>query len=207
MSKFLETLAHKVLIYDGAMGTNIQRYQLTAQDYGGQATEGCNEYLLLTKPSVIEEIQTGFLEVGCDVLETGSFTASRIKLDEYGLGALTHEINLAAARLARRLADRYSTAEQPRFVAGSIGPTGMLPSSSDPVLSNITYQQLVEIFREQASALLEGGVDALLIETSQDMLEVRASITGMRRARRQVGRNVPSQAQGSLDTNGGMLLA
>src|SRR5579863_9409473 len=122
MSQFLEALSRQVIIYDGAMGTNIQNYQLTPQDYGGQATEGCNEYLVLTKPSVIEEIHTGFLEAGCDVLESDSFTASRIKLDEYGLGALTHEVNLTAAQLARRLADQYSTAQQPRFVAGSIGP-------------------------------------------------------------------------------------
>src|SRR5947207_4387614 len=206
MSKFLDALAHRVLIYDGAMGTNIQSYQLTAQDYGGQATEGCNEYLVLTKPSIIEEIHTGFLEAGCDVLETDSFTASRLKLDEYGVGALTHEVNLTAAQLARRLADRYSTAQQPRFVSGSIGPTGMLPSSDDPLLSNITYRQLVEIFREQASALLEGGVDVLLIETSQDILEVRAAITGMRRAMQEIGRKVPIQAQVSLDTSGRMLL-
>src|SRR5207245_2454374 len=103
-------------------------------------------------------------------------------------------------------ADRYSTSEQPRFVAGSIGPTGMLPSSDDPLLSNITYQQLVEIFREQASALLQGGVDVLLIETSQDILEVRATITGIRHAMREVGRTVPIQAQVSLDTSGRMLL-
>ena len=206
MSQFLDTLAHRVLIYDGAMGTNIQRYQLTAEDYGGQATEGCNEYLVLTKPSVIEEIQAGFLEVGCDVLETNSFTASRLKLDEYGIGMLTHEINVTAARLARRLADSYSTSTQPRFVAGSLGPTGMLPSSNDPLLSNITYQQLVDIFREQAAALLEGGVDVLLIETSQDILEVRAAITGIRRAMQQAGRSVPIQAQVSLDTSGRMLL-
>src|SRR5579875_1458038 len=206
MSNFLEALAQRVLIYDGAMGTNIQRYQLTAEDYGGQATEGCNEYLVLTKPHVIEEIHTGFLEAGCDVLETDSFTASRLKLDEYGLGARTHEINLSAARLARRLADRYSTPEQPRFVAGSMGPTGMLPSSDDPTLSKITYQQLAEIFHEQAAALLEGGVDVILIETSQDMLEVKAAITGARRAMQQVGRVVPIQAQVSLDTSGRMLL-
>ena len=206
MSRFLDTLAERVIIYDGAMGTNIQSYQLSAEDYGGQATEGCNEYLVLTKPSVIEEIHEGFLEAGSDIIETDSFTASRLKLDEYGLGALTHEVNLAAARLARRVADSYSTARQPRFVAGSIGPTGMLPSSNDPLLSNITYQQLVEIFREQAAALLEGGVDVLLIETSQDILEVRAAITGMRRAMQQAGRTVPIQAQVSLDTSGRMLL-
>src|SRR5258708_7149580 len=200
MSQFLDTLTHRVLIYDGAMGTNIQDYQLSAEDYGGQATEGCNEYLVLTKSSVIEEIHTGFLEAGCDVIETDSFTASRLKLDEYGLGDLTHEINLTAARIARRMADSYSTAQQQRFVAGSIGPTGMLPSSNDPLLSSITYQQLVEIFREQASALLQGGVDVLLIETSQDILEVRATITGMRRAMQQVGRSVPIQAHTSLDT-------
>src|SRR5437763_15169864 len=103
MSKFLDTLAHRVLIFDGAMGTNIQRYQLTAEDYGEQATEGCNEYLVLTKPSIIEEIHTGFLEAGCDVIETDSFTASRIKLDEYGMGGLTRAMNLAAASLDPRL--------------------------------------------------------------------------------------------------------
>ena len=206
MSQFLDAVAHRVLIYDGAMGTNIQRYQLNAEDFGGQATEGCNEYLVLTKPGVIEEIHTGFLEAGCDIIETDSFTASRLKLDEYGLGEHTHEINLTAARIARRVADSYSTAQQQRFVAGSIGPTGMLPSSDDPLLSNITYQQLVEILREQASALLQGGVDVLLIETSQDILEVRATITGMRRAMQQVGRSVPIQAQVSLDTSGRMLL-
>src|SRR5438270_8175620 len=206
MSQFLDTLAERVIIYDGAMGTNIQSYQLSAEDYGGQATEGCNEYLVLTKPGVIEEIHTGFLEAGSDVIETDSFTASRLKLDEHGIGAGTHEVNLTAARLARKLADSYSTPDQPRFVAGSIGPTGMLPSSNDPLLGNITYQQLVEIFREQAAALLEGGVDVLLIETSQDILEVRATITGIRRAMQQAGRSVPIQAQVSLDTSGRMLL-
>ncbi len=206
MSQFLDTLAQRVIIYDGAMGTNIQRYQLSPTDYGGQASEGCNEYLVITRPRIIEEIHAGFLEAGCDVIETDSFTASRLKLDEYGLGALTAEINLSAARLARSVADSYSTSEQPRFVAGSIGPTGMLPSSNDPLLSNITYQQQVEIFREQAAALLQGGVDVLLIETSQDILEVRATITGMRRAMQQIGRSVPIQAQVSLDTSGRMLL-
>src|SRR6202011_772034 len=197
MSNYLDALAQRVLIFDGAMGTNVQRYQLTAQDFGGQATEGCNEYLVLTKPSVIEEIHSGFLEAGCDVIETDSFTASRIKLDEYGVGNLTREVNLTAAQMARGLADRYSTRAQPRFVAGSIGPTGMLPSSNDPMLGNITYQQLAEIFREQAAALLEGGIDLFLIETSQDILEVRAAITGMRRAMQQHGCSVQIPAPGS----------
>jgi 5-methyltetrahydrofolate--homocysteine methyltransferase len=206
MNAFLDALSRRVLIYDGAMGTNIQRYQLNAEDYGGPATEGCNEYLLVTRPSVIEEIHAGFLAVGCDVLETDSFTASRLKLDEYGLGKYTHEINLKAAQLARQVADRFSTPEQPRFVAGSVGPTGMLPSSDDPSLSKITYQELAALFQEQGQALLEGGVDVFLIETSQDMLEVRAAITGLRRAMRDAGRVVPIQAQVSLDTSGRMLL-
>src|SRR5438105_1498547 len=206
MSKFLDTLAHRVLIFDGAMGTNIQRYQLTAQDYGGQATEGCNEYLVLTKPSVIEEIHMGFMEVGCDVLETDSFTASRLKLDEYGLGELTHKVNLAAARLARQVADRYSTPEQPRFVAGSIGPTGMLPSSDDPTLGNITFDKLVEIFYEQSRALVEGGCDLLVIETTQDILELKAAIIAANRYFKDSGRWVPIQAQVTLDVTGRMLL-
>src|SRR3989440_12406454 len=182
MSRFLDTLAERVIIYDGAMGTNIQSYQLSAEDYGGQATEGCNESLVLTKPSVIEEIHEGFLEAGSDIIETDSFTASRLKLDEYGLGALTHEVNLAAARLARRVADSYSTAKQPRFVAGSIGPTGMLPFFNDPLLSNITYPPLVEVFRGQAAALLGGGGGGFLIGTSPDILGGGGAVSGLRRA-------------------------
>ncbi len=205
-SRFLQELQRRVIVYDGAMGTNVQTYQLGPADYGGERTEGCNEYLVITRPDVIEEIHTGFMQAGCDVLETDSFTASRLKLDEYGLGERTREINLAAAQIARRVADRFSTLERPRFVAGSIGPTGMLPSSDDPSLSNITYQQLAEIFREQANALIEGGVDLLLIETSQDILEVRAAIAGIRRAFQDSGRVLPIQAQVTLDTSGRMLL-
>jgi len=205
-SLFLREVWRRVIVYDGATGTNLQQLDLTAQDYGGAATEGCNEYLVLTRPDVIEALHTSFFEVGVDIVETDSFTASRHKLDEYGLGHLTKEINLAAARIARGVADRFSTPERPRFVAGSMGPTGMLPSSSDPVLSNITYPQLVTIFREQATALIEGGVDVLLIETSQDILEVRAAITGIRHACADLGVWRPIQAQVTLDTSGRMLL-
>src|SRR6202171_4953654 len=206
MSRYLEALAERVLIFDGAMGTNIQRYQLTAEDYGGQSTEGCNEYLVLTRPNVISEIHSGFLEVGCDVIETDSFTASRLKLDEYGIGHLTHEVNLSAARLARSLADRYSTPQQPRFVAGSIGPTGMLPSSDDPLLSNITFERLLDIFEEQARGLLEVGADLLIVETQQDILETKAVLLGARRCFAKAGRSLPLQVQVSLDVNGRMLL-
>jgi 5-methyltetrahydrofolate--homocysteine methyltransferase len=205
-SRFLQTVYERVVIYDGATGTNLQKRNLTAQDYGGAALEGCNEALILTRPDVIEDLHASFLEVGVDVIETDSFTGSRLKLDEYGLGDRTHEINFTAAQLARKVADRFSTADHPRFVAGSIGPTGMLPSSSDPLLSKISYSQLLEIFREQARALIEGGADVLLIETSQDILEVRAAISGIRQAFVDLDVWRPIQAQVTLDTSGRMLL-
>jgi 5-methyltetrahydrofolate--homocysteine methyltransferase len=203
---YLQELRQRVLVFDGAMGTTIQRVKLTAADYGGERYDGCPEILAVTRPDAIAEIHAAYLEAGCDVLETDTFTGTRIKLDDYQLGDRTHEINRAAARLARQVADRFSTPERPRFVAGSMGPSGMLPSSDDPSLSNITYQQLAEVYREQAAALIEGGVDLLLIETSQDILEVRAAITGIRRAFAQLERALPIQAQVTLDTSGRMLL-
>jgi 5-methyltetrahydrofolate--homocysteine methyltransferase len=195
-----------VLVFDGAMGTSIQRYALTADDFGGATLEGCNDYLVVARPDVISEIHTSFLEAGCDVLETDTFRSNRITLGEYGLGERVREINVAAARLARDAASRYSTPEKPRFVAGSIGPSGFLPSASDPTLGNITFDQLVPVFAEQAAALVEGGVDLLLIETSQDILEVKAAIFGCREALRAAGRPVALQVQVTLDTSGRMLL-
>src|SRR5579859_7387504 len=159
------------------MGTSIQGYDLTAEDFGGK--EGCNDYLALTRPDVIEEIHTSFMDVGCDVLETDTFNASRLRLAEYDLADKVHELNLAAAQIARRVADRYSTPEKPRFVAGSMGPTGKLLSSEDPALSDITFDQLAAIFGEQARSLVEGGVDLLIIETMFDMLELKAAIYGI----------------------------
>jgi len=201
---YLDTLRERVLVYDGAMGTSVQGYPLTAADFGGK--EGCNDYLVLTRPDVIEEIHASFMEAGCDVLETNSFGGSRPKLEEYGIGAKTRELNVAAAQLARRVADRYAAPGRPRFVAGSLGPTGFLPSSDDPSLGNVTFEELVTIFREQAGALIAGGVDVLLIETSQDILEVKAAIFGCRAAMEDEGRRVPIQAQVTLDTSGRMLL-
>ncbi len=203
---YLATLRERVLIYDGAMGTSVQARNPSAEDFGGQALEGCNEALVLHRPSMLAEIHRSFLEAGADVVETDTFGASRTKLAEYGLGGSTGEVNRAAAQLARAEADRTATKGRPRFVAGSIGPTGFLPSTDDPSLSDITFEQLVEIFREQAGALIEGGVDLLLIETAQDILEVRAAIVGIRRCFEDVGRRVPIQAQVSLDTSGRMLL-
>ena len=206
VSRYLEAVLQRAIVFDGAMGTMIQNLGLEAADYGGESQDGCPEILVLTRPDAIRDIHRAYLAAGADVLETDTFTGTRLKLDDYALGKRTHEINVAAARLARAAADEFSTAERPRFVAGSMGPTGMLPSSDDPALSNITYQQLAEIYREQAAALIEGGVDLLLIETSQDILEVRAAITGIRRAWAETGHRVPIQAQVTLDTSGRMLL-
>ncbi|MEO6325775.1 MAG: homocysteine S-methyltransferase family protein, partial [Thermoanaerobaculia bacterium] len=196
----------RVLVFDGAMGTSIQNYELTAADFGGQHLEGCNDYLVITRPDVIEEIHASFLEAGCDVLETDTFRSNRLTLGEYKLGDRVHEINHAAASLARRVADRFATPERPRFVAGSIGPSGFLPSASDPTLGNITFDQLVPLFAEQARGLIDGGVDVLLIETSQDILEVKAAIFGCREAIAEAGRPVALQVQITLDTSGRMLL-
>jgi 5-methyltetrahydrofolate--homocysteine methyltransferase len=203
---YLSALRERVLLIDGAMGTQLMARDLTDADFGGAAHHGCNEALVLTRPDLIEEIHREFLEAGADVLETDSFTASRLKLDEYGLGAQTREINVAAAQIARRAADAYSTPERPRFVAGSLGPTGMLISSSDPALSKITFDELAALYAEQSAALLEGGVDLLLLETSQDLLEMKAAIAGITRAFDAGARRVPIQAQATLDVTGRMLL-
>ena len=205
-SPYLQALQNRVLVYDGAMGTSIQNHDLTAEDFGGEHLHGCNDYLVITRPELIEEIHASFLEAGCDVVETDTFRSNRITLGEYGLGDRVREINIAAAQVARRAADRFATPERPRFVAGSIGPSGFLPSASDPTLGNITFDQLVPVFAEQARALVEGGVDLLLIETSQDILETKAAIFGCREAIAEADRPVALQVQVTLDTSGRMLL-
>src|SRR5688572_11386419 len=205
-STYLQALSNRVLIYNGAMGTNIQRYKLTAEDFGGKDLEGCNDNLVLTRPDVIREIHESFLAVGCDVVETCTFQSTPRRLHEWGLGDRYHELNVKAAQLARAAADKYATPEQPRFVAGSIGPTGMLPSSDDPTLSAITFEELSENFYLQAKALVEGGVDVLLVETAQDILEVKAAVAGFERLFAELGRRVAVQAQVTLDTSGRMLL-
>jgi len=202
---FREAIERRPLVFDGAMGTQIQRHQLKAAEFGGK--EGANDLLTLTRPDLIEDIHARYFAVGCDVVETNTFGSSRLKLDEYGLGHRTYEVNFRAAILARRAAERLSTRDHPRFVAGSIGPTGMLPSSSDPALGNITADALERIFLEQARSLVEGGVDAIIIETQQDMLELRAAVLGADAARREAMRDVFLIAQPTLiDANGRMLL-
>ena len=178
MATYLDVLKQRVLIFDGAMGTSVQTLALTAADFGGAQLEGCNDYLVISRPDVVASIHAAFLSVGCDVVETDTFRSNRLTLREYQLADRVVEINRAAAALARGVADKFATAERPRFVAGSIGPSGLLPSTSDPTLGNITYAELASVFQEQAQGLIEGGVDVLLIETSQDILEVKALTLG-----------------------------
>jgi 5-methyltetrahydrofolate--homocysteine methyltransferase len=203
---YLELIERRAVVFDGAMGTQIQALDLTAADFGGDRQLGNNDHLSLTRPDAIEGIHLAYLEAGADVVETNSFQASRIRMTEWGVGDHTREINLCAARIARRAADAYSTPSRPRFVAGSIGPSGMLPSSDDPALSGISFAGLSEAFCEQAAALVEGGADLLIIETQQDILETRAAIDGARAAFRELGRSVPLQVQVALDVTGRMLL-
>src|SRR5687767_5784676 len=204
---YLDALEKKVLVYDGAMGTSLQNQHLTAEHFGGEKLNGCNDYLVISYPEGVEKVHRSFLEVGVDVLETNTFRSNRLTLGEYGLGERTIEINVAGASLARRLCDEYDAKTgQPRFVAGSIGPSGKLPSADDPELSNMGFDELADLFREQAVGLMQGGADVLLIETSQDILEVKAAITGIQAAFEETGIWLPIQAQVTLDVTGRMLL-
>jgi 5-methyltetrahydrofolate--homocysteine methyltransferase len=210
--RYLEALQERVLIYDGAMGTSLQAQKLTAEHFGGQKTDGCNDYLVISYPQAVEKVHRSFLEVGVDVIETDTFRSNRLTLAEYGLAEQVIEINRSAAALARRLADEYSRQPgplgdvYPRFVAGSIGPSGKLPSADDPELSNTSFAELADVFREQALGLIQGGVDVLLIETSQDILEVRAAVAGCQQAFAETQTWLPLQVQVTLDTTGRMLL-
>src|SRR5438270_5797454 len=205
----VDGIARGIVGLDGAMGTTLQRMQLagelTVKDFDGR--QGCNEVLSLTRPDVISGVHRGYLETGCDAVETNTFGASRPKLDEFDLGAKLVEVNMAAARIAREEADKAEKADgRPRFVAGSLGPSGFLPSSSDPDLGRVRPGELIEVFREQTQALLRGGVDCVIAETAQDLLELRAQVFGARKAMQDVGRAVPVIAQITLDPSGRMLL-
>jgi len=196
---YLDALNERVLVFDGAMGTNLQAMNLTADAFGGEQKFGCYDCLVLSYPQAVEKVHQKFLEAGADVIETDTFRANRLTLKDYGIAEKTQEINLKAARLARKLADQYSTTDKPRFVAGSLGPSGMLISTDDPQMSAITYEELADVFREQAVGLIRGMVDLLLIETSQDILEVKAAITGIQQAYEETGEKIPIQAQVTLE--------
>ncbi len=199
MRDFLSATRERVLVYDGGMGATLEQFDLSLErDY--KLPGRCHEALVLNRPDVIEGVHQSMLEAGAHVLETDTFQASRLKLSEWGLDAHTHEINLKAAEIARRAAG------DDRFVAGSIGPTGFLPASDDPSLGQIQFPELAEVFREQAVGLLAGGVDLIIIETAQDILEVKAAVFGAREAFKEAGREVPIQCSVSLLPQGGKML-
>src|SRR6266404_6091994 len=199
MADFLQTVGERVVIYDGAMGTNIQTRNPTLDDYWGK--ENCSEVLVLSRPDIIRDIHADFFKVGCDVVETNTFGATRIVLGEFGLQDRTAEINIAAVKLAKEVAQQFSTAGRPRFVAGSIGPTTKLPS-----LAHISFDQMLEAYVEQALALIEGGVDVLLIETCQDLLQAKIGAIAALEAMQKAGKRLPLQVQVTLQESGTMLL-
>jgi len=200
MPDFLQTVKERVVVYDGAMGTNIQKRNPTLDDYWGK--ENCSEVLVLSRPDIIRDIHADFFRVGCDIVETNTFGGSGIVLGEFELRDRVHEINLKAAQLAKEVAQQFSTKDRPRFVAGSMGPTTKLPS-----LGHIGFEAMVESYEEQAAALIEGGVDVLLIETAQDLLQVKIATIGVLEAMRKAGKRLPLQVQVTLqDEKGAMLL-
>jgi 5-methyltetrahydrofolate--homocysteine methyltransferase len=194
-------LAERILVLDGAMGTAIQALDLTAEDFGGPALEGCNEHLVLTRPDAIRSIHEGYIEAGADIIETDTFGGTRIVLSEYGLQDKVHEINYAAARLAREAADAGSTSRRPRFVAGSMGPG----TKTISVTGGITFDAVHEAYAEQAVPLVEGGVDVLFLETQQDTLNVKAALLGIDEAFARLGRSIPIVLSVSIETMGTML--
>jgi 5-methyltetrahydrofolate--homocysteine methyltransferase len=200
VSTFLDAVHDRVVIFDGGMGTSIQTRGLTEDDFGGPDLEGCNELLVITRPDVIADVHAAYFEVGCDVVETDTFGAFAIPLGEYGIADRTHELNLAAARLAKGVATDFSTPDRPRWVAGSIGPGTRFPS-----LGQIRYAELRDQYEAQGRALLEGGVDLLIVETMFDLLTVKAAMNGLRRAMRAEAREVPLQVQVTMELTGRML--
>src|SRR4249919_791147 len=196
---YIAATKERIVVFDGGMGATLEMFDLTQEDYGGLAGK-CHEALVLNRPDVIEGVHSSMLEAGAEVVETDTFQASRLKLEEWGLGEHTLEINVKAAEIARKAAG------EERFVAGSIGPTGFLPASTDPTLGDISFATLVEVFAEQAKGLVEGGADLIIIETAQDILEVKASIFGAREAFKVAGRTLPIQTSVSLLPQGGKML-
>lgn len=204
--RYLDALADHVVLFDGATGTQLAKHALTAADFGGERTEGLMEMLLFHRPELVAGVHAAYFKAGAEVVKTDSFRANRLTLAEFGAESLAPEITRTAAKLAREVADRVSAGTGiPRLVAGSMGPTGKLPSLDEPELSDITFAELVEIHAEYAEGLIAGGVDLLLLETHQDLLELKAAVQGIWRAFEKLDARIPIQAQVTLDASGHML--
>ena len=198
---YLDAVNERIIVFDGAFGTFVQGLDLGPDDFGGQQLEGCNEMLCLTRPDVIRAMHSAFLDVGVDALETASFGSFSTVLNEYGVAEQAYELNRSAASLARETADQYEADGRSRYVAGSIGPGTKLPS-----LGHIGFAELRDAYEEQAAGLLAGGADLFLIETSMDLLQVKAAMIACRRAMKAAGRHVPLQVQVTMETTGRMLV-
>ena len=200
---FLDALKSKVLLFDGAMGTEIQRYDPKPEDFPNNQ-DGFNDGLVLTHPEWIKQIHKNYLDAGADCIETNSFGSNKIKLDEYGFGDQTVDFNKKIAEIAVEACSNYT--DKPRYVIGSMGPSGFLPSSNDPDLGQKPLDEIRDAFELQAQGLIQGGVDALLIETSQDILEVKLVIEACHKAMEKTGKKIPIIANTTLDQYGKMLL-
>ena len=215
-----ELLKTRVLVLDGAMGTMIQRYKLEEEDYRGDrfknATilqKGNNDILCLTQPQIIQTIHEKYLEAGADIIETNTFNGTRVSQSDYGLEDYVYEINREAAKLARKAADKFTLTnpDKPRYVAGAMGPTNktasMSPEVGDPGFRNISFDELYTNYHEQASALLEGGADILLIETVFDTLNAKAALMAVNDLMKEKGRKVPVMVSGTISDNSGRTLS
>jgi len=199
----LEEIEERIVLFDGAMGTEIQKLKPKPEDFPNNK-DGFNDGLVLSRPEWIENIHRSYLEAGSDCIETNTFGSNQIKLQEYGFGEETVSINKSAAELANRVVEKFANGK--KYVVGSMGPTGYLPSSNDPDLGNISLNKITDAFDLQAQGLILGGVDVLLIETSQDILEVKLAITGSFNAMEKTGKKVPIISNVTLDKYGKMLL-
>ncbi|MEJ7624379.1 MAG: methionine synthase [Pyrinomonadaceae bacterium] len=200
MTSFLDLMKEKIVVFDGAMGTYLQSLDLSIDEWGGPAFENCSENLLYTRPDAIEQVHSAFLDVGCDVIETNSFGGSEVVLTEFGIADKTYDVNKRAAELAKRVTDGYSTAAKPRFVAGSIGPGTKLPT-----LGHITYNHLKEAYREQVRGLYDGGVDLMIVETCQDLLQTKAALAAIFELFEKEKRKLPVIASVTIEIFGTML--
>lgn len=218
--KFNRLLEERILFLDGAMGTMIQGYRLTEEQYRGEefanfehSVKGNNDLLCLTQPAIIEEIHSQFLEVGSDILETNTFNANEISMADYHMGDLVYRINKAGAEIARRAADRFTQKDpsKPRFVAGSIGPTtklaSMSPDVSNPGYRAVTFEELKDAYTEQIRGLIDGGVDLLLIETITDTLNCKAAIYSVLELQDVLGLDIPVMISGTITDNSGRTLS
>lgn len=197
---FLDTLKERIVVFDGAMGTNLQVQNLTLDDFGGLRFEGCNENLLVTRPDAVENVHAAFLEVGCDVVETNSFNGTPVDFEEYGIGDKAYDMNVLAARVARKVAADFSTPDRPRWVAGSMGPGRKLPT-----LGHISFADLRDAYEVQVNGLLDGGVDLLIVETCQDLLQTKAALAAIFGHFQKTKRRVPVIAQVTIEVFGTML--